>query len=82
MQTVLCLSSGEVDMKTSDKKKFLNIVLYAACVLAMIGLMILGSEILAEDNFSLLIEFSLITVVTLLFLYLISGKKDVLLYEE
>ncbi len=41
----------------------------------MIGLMILGSRILTEDNFGLMIEFSVITIITLLFLYLISGKK-------
>ena len=62
-------------MKSNGNKKYLNIVLYIASVLVMIGLMILGSEILAEDNFSLMIEFSVITIVTLLFLYLISGKK-------
>ena len=62
-------------MKTSDKKKYLNLVLYAASVLAMIGLMMLGGRILTEDNFGLMIEFLVITVVTLLFLYLISGKK-------
>ena len=62
-------------MKSNSNKKYLNIVLYIASVLAMIGLMILGGRILAEDNFGLMIEFSVITVVTLLFLYLISGKK-------
>lgn len=62
-------------MKTSDRKKYLNVILYAASVLAMIGLMILGSRILTEDNFGLMIEFSVITIITLLFLYLISGKK-------
>ncbi|MBR4461879.1 MAG: hypothetical protein IKS51_04795 [Erysipelotrichaceae bacterium] len=62
-------------MKSSESKKYLNVALYAACVLSMIGMMILGSRILAEDNFGLMIEFSVITAVTLLFLYLISGKK-------
>ena len=63
------------NMKTNNFKKYLNVVLYAACVLSMIGLMILSSRIMEEDNFSLMIEFLVITVVTLLFLYLISGKK-------
>ena len=62
-------------MKTNNLKKYLNVVLYAACVLSMIGLMILSSRIMEEDNFGLMIEFLVITVVTLLFLYLISGKK-------
>ncbi|MBQ2659109.1 MAG: CPBP family intramembrane metalloprotease [Erysipelotrichaceae bacterium] len=62
-------------MKSNNNKKYLNIVLYVASVLAMIGLMILGGRILKEDNFGLMIEFSVITIVTLVFLYLISGKK-------
>lgn len=66
---------NEANTKSINNKKFLNIVLYAACVLVMIGLMIFGSRILTEDNLGLIIEFSVITVETLLFLYLISGKK-------
>ena len=72
---MLLYKKDEVNMKSNSNKKYLNIVLYIASVLAMIGLMILGGRILAEDNFGLMIEFSVITVVTLLFLYLISGKK-------
>jgi hypothetical protein len=41
----------------------------------MIGLMILGGRLLEEDNKGLLIEFSIITIVTLIYLFLISGKK-------
>ncbi len=72
---MLLYKKDEVNTKSNSNKKYLNIVLYIASVLAMIGLMILGSRILAEDNFGLVIEFSVITVVTLLFLYLISGKR-------
>lgn len=56
-------------------KNWLRILLWLASVGAMIGLMILGSRVLEEDNAGLLLEFAVITVVTLAFLYLISGKK-------
>ena len=62
-------------MIRSEKYKWVNVLLWLASVMAMIGLMILGSRLGDEDNLSLLAEFTVITAVTLLFLYLISGKK-------
>ena len=62
-------------MTHDSRPKVLNILLWLASVGAMIGIMILGSRLLEENNLELLMEFTLITVVTMLFLYLISGKK-------
>jgi membrane protease YdiL (CAAX protease family) len=62
-------------MIKNEKLKWLNILLWLASVASMIGLMILGSRVLEEDNLGLFIEFVIITIVTLLYLYLISGKK-------
>ena len=62
-------------MIRNEKRKWLNILLWLASVGAMIGLMILGGNVLKEDEFGLFIEFLVITVVSLGFLYLISGKK-------
>lgn len=62
-------------MIKNEKLKWINILLWLASVASMIGLMILGSRVLVEDNVGLLIEFVVITLVTLIFLYLISGKK-------
>ncbi len=57
------------------KAKLLNILLWLASVAAMIGIMMLAGRLFEESNLELLIKFSVITIVTLLFLYLISGKK-------
>ena len=62
-------------MIKNEKLKWINILLWLASVASMIGLMILGSWVLVEDNVGLLIEFVVITLVTMIFLYLISGKK-------
>ncbi|MBQ6479353.1 MAG: CPBP family intramembrane metalloprotease [Erysipelotrichaceae bacterium] len=62
-------------MIKDEKKKWLNVLIWLISVVSMIGLMILGSRFLNEDNVGLLIEFTVITAVSLLFLYLISGKK-------
>lgn len=59
----------------NEKYKWVNVLLWLASVGAMIGLMILGSRTLKEDNLGLFIEFLVITAVTLFFLYLVSGKK-------
>ncbi len=59
----------------NDKMPWVKILLWLASVGAMIGLMILGSNLLEEDNAGLLLEFAVITVVTLGFLWLISGRK-------
>ena len=62
-------------MIKNEKLKWLNVFIWLASVAAMIGLMILGGTLLKEDNVGLLIEFIIITIVSLIFLYLISGKK-------
>ena len=62
-------------MIRSEKWKWLNIVIWLASVASMIGLMILGGKVLKEDNVGLFIEFLVIAVVSLVYLYLISGKK-------
>ncbi len=62
-------------MTNGTKPKALNILLWLTSVAAMIGIMILGSAFFEESYLELLIEFAVITVVTLLFLYLISGKR-------
>ncbi|MBQ1354879.1 MAG: CPBP family intramembrane metalloprotease [Solobacterium sp.] len=62
-------------MNLTDKRKWVNVVLWLLSVASMIGLMILGSRILVEDNGGLLVEFAVITIVSMLWLYLISGKK-------
>lgn len=57
------------------KNPWVKILLWLASVGAMIGLMMLGSNLLEEDNAGLLLEFAVITAVTLGFIWLISGKK-------
>ncbi|WP_026524983.1 CPBP family intramembrane glutamic endopeptidase [Butyrivibrio sp. MB2005] len=63
-------------MIKNEKLKWLNVIFWLASVAAMIGLMI-GCGRFFDDStdMGLLIEFVIITVVTLGFLYLISGKK-------
>ena len=62
-------------MIKNEKLKWLNVLIWLASVVSMIGLMILSSNLFQETNFTLLLEFTVITIVTLIFLYLISGKK-------
>lgn len=62
-------------MIKNEKLKWVNILIWLASAASMIGLMILGSYLLTEDNAGLFLEFTVITIVTLLFLFLISGKK-------
>ena len=62
-------------MIKNEKLKWLNVLLWLASVVSMIGLMILSSNLFQETNFTLLLEFSVITIITLIYLYLISGKK-------
>lgn len=62
-------------MIKNEKFKWVNILIWLASVASMIGLMILGSMLLEEDNTGLFAEFIVITIATLLFLFLISGKK-------
>ncbi len=62
-------------MIRNEKYKWINVLIWLLSVVTMIGLMILGSRLLEEDNKGLLIEFSIITIVTLIYLFLISGKK-------
>ncbi len=69
-------------MKNNTKPKVLNVLLWLASVAAMIGIMILGSNLFEENDLELLIEFIVITIVTLLFLYLISGKKTFTFFKN
>ena len=63
-------------MIKNEKPKVLNIFLWLASIFSMLGIMEFSSRFIPEENnFTLLIEFIIITVVTLFFLYLISGKK-------
>ena len=62
-------------MIKNEKLKWLNVIFWLASVGAMIGLMIGLGNYLDGSDIGLLIEFVIITVVTLVFLYLISGKK-------
>ncbi|MBO4900920.1 MAG: hypothetical protein J5509_11595 [Lachnospiraceae bacterium] len=62
-------------MIKNEKLKWLNVIFWLASVGAMIGLMIGLGNYLDGSDIGLLIEFVIITVVTLAFLYLISGKK-------
>ncbi len=62
-------------MIKNEKLKWINVLLWLASVGAMIGLMILCGRYMDDSNTGMLIEFVIITVVTLAFLYLISGKK-------
>ena len=62
-------------MIKNEKLKWLNVLLWLASVVSMIGLMILSGNLFHETDFTLLLEFSVITVIILIFLYLISGKK-------
>lgn len=62
-------------MIKDEKLKWVNVVIWLVSVLVMIKLMQLGSLVLVEDNFGLFIEFVVIALVTLLFIYIISGKK-------
>ena len=62
-------------MIRNEKLKWINIIFWLASVGAMIGLMIGCGRFMDDSNIGLLLEFVIITVVTLAFLYLISGKK-------
>ncbi len=62
-------------MIKNEKLKFLNILLWLGSAAATIGIFNLWSRYLREDDIGLLIEFAVVTVVSLVFLYLISGKK-------
>ncbi|WP_026496149.1 CPBP family intramembrane glutamic endopeptidase [Butyrivibrio sp. WCD3002] len=63
-------------MIKNEKLKWLNVIIWLASVATMIGLMIGCGRIFDDStDMGLLIEFVIITVVTLGFLYLISGKK-------
>lgn len=62
-------------MSGTGKPHWMKILLWLASVGSSIGLMILGARFINEDNAGLFLEFAVITVVTLVYLYLISGKK-------
>ncbi len=63
-------------MIKKEKPKVLNVFLWLASIFSMLGIMKFFSRFIPEENnFTLLIEFIIITVVTLFFLYLISGKN-------
>ncbi len=62
-------------MNTNSKPAIINVLLWLASVASMIGIMFISGRLFKEDNFVLLIEFIVITIVTLIFLYLVSGKK-------
>ena len=62
-------------MIKNEKLKVFNVLIWLASVASMIGLMILGEKFLEQYRYGLLIEFLIITAVTLLYLYLISGRK-------
>ena len=62
-------------MIKNDKLKWINVIIWLASVATMIGLMMSLGRFLDDSDLGLLIEFCIITVVTLAFLYLISGKK-------
>ena len=62
-------------MIKNDKLKWLNVIFWLASVVSMIGLMIVCGNYMDDSDIGLLLEFVIITVVTLAFLYLISGKK-------
>ena len=62
-------------MIKNEKLKWLNVLFWLASVAAMIGLMIVCGEYMDDSDISLLIEFVIITAVTLGFLYLVSGEK-------
>ncbi|MCR5100097.1 MAG: CPBP family intramembrane metalloprotease [Butyrivibrio sp.] len=62
-------------MIKNEKLKWINVLIWLASAGSLILLMILGSKILVEDDLGLFIEFLVITIVTFIFLYLISGKK-------
>ncbi len=61
-------------MIKNEKLQCLNVVIWLASVFSMIGLMILSSKIFQDDRFALP-ESAVITIITLAYLYLISGKK-------
>ena len=61
-------------MIKNEKPKFLNILLWLDSAAAMIGIFNLWSRYLREDDIGLLIEFAVVTVVSLVFLYLILGN--------
>lgn len=62
-------------MIKNEKLKWIYIIFWLASVGAMIGLMIVCGRYMDDSNLGMLLEFLIITVVTLAFLYLISGKK-------
>ncbi len=62
-------------MIKNEKLKWINILFWLASVAAMIGLMIFCGRYMDDSTTGLLFEFVIITVVTLAFLFLISGKK-------
>ena len=60
-------------MKT--RKDLLNILLWLASIGSMIGIMTLLGRLFEENNFVLLIEFVIITVVTLFFFTLFPERR-------
>ena len=62
-------------MVKNEKLKWLNVLLWLASVVTMIGLMIGCGRYMDESDLGLFIEFVIIAAATLGFLYLISGKK-------
>ncbi|MBQ6334675.1 MAG: CPBP family intramembrane metalloprotease [Erysipelotrichaceae bacterium] len=62
-------------MTKKEKPALIKILLWLFSVATMIGLMILSGRFFEESSISLLIESAIIAAVTLIYLYLISGKK-------
>lgn len=58
-----------------EKPVLLKVFLWAAAILSMIGIMVSGIEFFHDENLDLLIEFTLITIVGFIYLFMISGKK-------
>ena len=64
-----------IENERKEKLKLLKILLYLLCVASMIFIMINFYKLMPDSRFELVAESAVITVVTLFFLYLISGKK-------
>lgn len=62
-------------MNENSKPKLLKLALYLLSVVVMILIMIHFYKLMPESPYELLVESIVISVVTLVFLYLISGKK-------
>ena len=62
-------------MIKNEKLKWINVIFWLASVGVMIGLMILLGRYMDDSDIGLFLQFVIITIVTLAFLYLISGKK-------